>query len=213
MSTQEQDHVEALLRAQWVALRSWLDAVDVRALGERRSVLPGWTVKELVAHLGYGLELLTAVEPAAPNVRPGQVGDYIARYRPAAPLIAEATREVAATMPDVLEGIDASAGAAWRALDRLDAPVVMARRGPLTRQDFLLTRLLEIVVHADDLVRSLPSGAEFPVIPEAQVAVAQALGNAYEAKSGRSPDLSDPLRWIRLATGRANSDDADLPLL
>ena len=207
------DDVASVLREQWAALRSWLDDVDVRRFEDLRSVLPGWTVRELVAHLGYGVELLTAVTPAAPEVRPLTIGSYVVQYQPAAATIEQATREVAAAMPDVLVGIDALAQAAWDALERLHAPVVMARRGPLTRSDYLVTRLFEVVVHADDLHRSLPCAVESPVLGDAQAIVARALGEAYEARSGTAPDTDDPARWIRIATGRAVSDDSHLPLL
>lgn len=207
------DDVASLLREQWAALRRWLDVVDVRSYGDLRSVLPGWTVRELVAHLGYGVELLTAVRPAAPDVQPLTIGSYVVQYQPAAPLIEQATKEVAASMPDVLDGIDALARAAWAALDRLDSPVVMARRGPLTRRDYLVTRLVEVVVHADDLHRSLPVAAESPVIDQAQAVVARALAQAYEERSGSAPDTVDHARWIRLAAGRAVSVDPHLPLL
>ena len=207
------DDVASALREQWAALRSWLDDVDVHEFEDLRSVLPGWTVRELVAHLGYGVELLSAVTPAAPGVRPLTIGSYVVQYQPAAPTIGQATREVAAAMPDVLAGIDALAQAAWDALDRLHAPVVMARRGPLTRSDYLVTRLVEVVVHADDLHRSLPVAAASPVLVEAQTIVARALAEAYEARSGTAPDTDGLARWVRTATGRAVSDDPYLPLL
>lgn len=205
--------VDVLLREQWSGLRSWLDLVDVRAYGDLHSVLYGWTVRELVAHVGYGIELLTGVEAAAPGVDPLPIGEYVAQYRPAAHEIQQATNAVAAAMPDVLDGIDALAAAAWPALDALEAPVVIARRGPLTRRDYLVTRLLELVVHADDLHRSLPCAIESPVHAESRQVVAEALADAYRAKSGRAPDVADAARWVRLATGRAVSHDPHLPLL
>lgn len=207
------DEVASVLREQWATLRSWLDEVDVHRFEDLRSVLPGWTVRELVAHLGYGVELLTAVRPAAPDAQPLTIGSYVVQYQAAAPAIEQATCEVAAAMPDVLDGIDALAQAAWDALDRLHAPVVVARRGPLTMSDYLVTRLVEVVVHADDLHRSLPVAAASPVLVEAQTIVARALAEAYEARSGTAPDTDDLARWVRTATGRAVSDDPHLPLL
>ena len=213
MESTSDDRVESLLREQWAALRSWLDRVDVRSFGDLHSVLPGWTVNELVAHLGYGLELLTGVKPAGPEVRPLRIGDYVAQYRSAAPQIQQSTREVAAAMPDVLDGIDTLAQAAWTALAQLEAPVVMGLRGPLARGDYLVTRLLEVVVHADDLHRSIPCAVGSPVLGEPRAMVGQALADAYAARSGSAPGISNDSRWIRLATGRAVSDDAHLPLL
>jgi uncharacterized protein (TIGR03083 family) len=207
------DETDALLREQWAVLRAWLDDVDVGAHGDLQSVLPGWTVRELIAHLGYGVEMVTALRPAGPGVQPLTFGAYVVQYQPAAPWIEQATREVAATMTDVLSGIDELATAAWDALDQLRTPVVLARRGPLSRSDYLVTRLLEVVVHADDLHRSLPCALQTPVTPQARAVVAHALAAAYEERSGTAPGVADQARWIRLATGRIVSDDPHLPLL
>lgn len=211
--------MEVLLRAQWSALRSWLDEVDVRRHGHLPSGLPAWTVAELVAHLGYGLVMLAEVRPAPPGTRPIPVGDYVAQYAPAAPLIAEATRETAAAMDDVLTGIDAMASEAWAAVDGADGvdgtvtPVVLGRRGPLAYDDFLLTRLLELVVHGDDLRRAVPGAPSSPVLDEAARVVADALAAAYERRARARPDVADTLAWLRLATGRTPLDDPHLPLL
>ena len=205
--------MERLLRDQWRALRSWLDDVDVRRHGEGPSGLPGWTVRDLVVHLGFGLVMLDEVAAAPPGARPLRVGEYVARYRPAAPIIATATRELAARVPDELEAIDALAARAWAALDRAVAPVVMGRRGPLARDDFLLTRLVELVVHGDDLHRAVPVPAPSPLLPAAASLVARTLMDAYELRAGRPLPLGPPVEWIRLATGRHPSHDPHLALL
>ncbi len=205
--------MEILLRNQWAALREWLDDVDIDRLADAPSGLPGWTVRELVVHLGFGIVMLDEVEAAPAGAEPLSVGEYIGRYRPAAPVIAAATRELSAEMPDVLAGIDALAGRAWGALDRSLPPVVMGRRGPLTRDDFLVTRLVELVVHGDDLHRAAPAGAGSPLLAAATEVVAEALVHAYEGRTGRAPELMESLLWIRTATGRRPSPDPHLPLL
>jgi len=205
--------MECLLRDQWKTLRSWLDEVDVRRHGESPSGLPRWTIRELVAHLGFGLVMLDEVVAAPRDAQPLPVGEYIARYRPAAPAIATATRELAAQMSDELEGIDSLAARAWAALDRATVPVVMGRRGPLTLDDFLLTRLVELVVHGDDLHRAIPVPAPSPLLPEATSLVAETFAGTYELRTGRALAPGEPEEWIRLATGRRPSADPHLPLL
>lgn len=205
--------MECLLRDQWNALRSWLDEVDVRRHSECPSGLPGWTIREVVVHLGFGLVMLDEVVAAPQDAQPLPVGEYIARYRPAAPVIATATRKLAAQMRDELEGIDSLAERAWTALDRAKVPVVMGRRGPLSHDDFLLTRLVELVVHGDDLHRAIPGPARSPLLPEATSLVAETFARAYQLRSGRSLPLGEPEDWIRLATGRRPSSDPHLPLL
>lgn len=209
----DDERMETLLRHQWIVLRSWLDEVDINRHGERPSGLPEWTVRDLVVHLGYGLAMLEELKPAAPGDEPLSLGAYIARYQPAAPVIAAATRDLAAQLPNALEGIDALAARAWLALDRPLPAVVMGRRGPLTREDFVVTRLLELVVHAEDLHRATAARTTAPVLPEARDVVAAALADAYGLRAGESPASMEPQRWIRLATGRLPSEDPHLPLL
>jgi hypothetical protein len=205
--------MERLLRDQWMALRSWLDEVDVRRHGECASGLPAWTIRELVVHLGFGLVMLDEVVAAPGDAQPLPLGDYIARYRPAASAIATSTRELAEEMPNELECIDSLAARAWAALDRARAPIVMGRRGPLTHDDFLLTRLVELVVHGDDLHRAVPVPTRSPLLPEATSRVARALAEAYERRTGQTAAPGEPEEWLRLATGRRPSSDPHLPVL
>lgn len=206
--------MSALLREQWVALRSWLDAADVGRHTRLSSGLGDWDVGELVAHLGLGLRLLTEITPAPPDAVPLSLGRYVAAYPPAADGIATLTRELAGALgPDVLAGIDEIAERAWTALDDNAAPVVMGRRGPITLEDYVLTRLLELVVHGDDLHRALPDPPPTPVLEPAAEEVAAGLAAAYRELAGGEPVEPDPMAWIRLAAGRVPSDDPRLPLL
>ena len=143
------------------------------------------------------------------------LGRYVGAYPPAAPTIAQQTSSLAADLgDDLLGGVDEIVADAWRARRQISAPVVLGRRGPLTRNDYLMTRLLELVVHADDLHRALPEIQDSPVVPDAAVAVADALSAAYQERSGHPPTSSTPpLAWIRLAAGRVASPDPHLPLL
>jgi uncharacterized protein (TIGR03083 family) len=205
--------METLLRHQWAALRSWLDEIDLDEHGARPSGLAEWTVRDLVVHLGFGIVMLDEVSAAPPDAEPLPVGEYIARYRPAAPIIATATLTLAAELRNALDGIDALASRAWSALDGSLPPVVMGRRGPLTREDFLVTRLLELVVHADDLHRAIAIDTASPVLPEAMTVIAETLAGAYELRAGAPHSQMDLEQWIRLATGRYPSPDPHLPLL
>jgi uncharacterized protein (TIGR03083 family) len=205
--------MEDLLRDQWSHLRSWLAQIDVERHGHRPSGLPGWNVHDLVVHLGFGLVMLDEVTAAPPDAQPVPVGTYIARYRSAAADIAAATRALAADHPDALRGIDALAERAWRALDRSLPPTVMGRRGPLTRDDFIVTRMIELVVHADDLHHAVGADGSPPVLPRAATVVAETLAAAYTQLAGRSPTRLGTPEWIRRATGRIPSGDPHLPLL
>ncbi|MCU1432569.1 MAG: hypothetical protein JWP95_1674, partial [Actinotalea sp.] len=91
--------LEDLLRAQWLLLREWVGALEDASLA-RPSVLPGWTVAELVAHLGRGMDALAAVQPAAPGTVPLSLGEYLGRYADGAHEIADVTRALAAEIRD-----------------------------------------------------------------------------------------------------------------
>ena len=86
-----------------------------------------------------------------------------------------------------------------------------ARRGPITRDDYLLTRLLELVAHGDDLQRAL-GRTDAPLLPAAVAAVSDALTAAYVERAGMPPTGAG-LEWIRRAAGRVPTDDPHLPLL
>ena len=61
--------LENLLRAQWLRLRDWVDRLEL-SVDTEPSVLAGWTVAELVAHLGRGLGPLAEAQPAPPGTVP-----------------------------------------------------------------------------------------------------------------------------------------------
>ena len=194
-------------------LRSWLDEADVLAHGDHPSGLGEWSVFDLVAHLGLGLGMLTEITPAEPGIEPMSFGRYVGHYPPAADAIAANTRDLAAELEgDLLAGLDRIAVEAFAAIEGVTWSVVLGRRGPLAYSDYLQTRLLELVVHGDDLARSIDVSTS-PVLEEAAESVAATLAAAYEEVAGSSPDLTDTMAWIRTAAGRDSSDDPHLPLL
>lgn len=213
-AAREAGPVESLLRSQWSALRAWLDDVDALGSRELPSGLGDWTVDDLIAHLGFGLGMVAEIAAAPAHTEPLSLGRYIAAYQPAAPTTAEKSHELAVALSaDLLGGLDAIAERSWRALDDSSDEVVMGRRGPLAREDYLRTRLIELVLHGDDLQRALPGDLPTPVLPEALEVVSDALAAAYTEKAGVPPDLADQTAWIRLAGGRTASEDPYLPLL
>ncbi len=204
---------ETLLREQWRVLRAWLAEADVLGHGSLPTGLDAWTVSELVAHLGFGLGMLTEIAPAEPGTEPMSFGRYVGHYPPAAEAIAANTRDLAAELEgDLLAGLDRIAAEAFAAIDGVNWSVVLGRRGPLTYADYLQTRLLELVVHGDDLARAIDAPTS-PVLEDAAESVATTLAHAYAEVAGSSPDVPDPMLWIRTATGRVANDDPQLPLL
>jgi len=184
-----------------------------RRPSDRTSVLPGWTVAELIAHNGRSF-IATELTVNEPHGEPQSLRSYLAHYGPAATEIADATRTLAAEIrDDLLGGLDELSERAFAHLDSLTAPVVRGLRGCITREDFVLTRLIEVVVHADDLARSLPEINPPPLLDAAVTLVSDALARAYAEVTGSAPSYPPGLPWIRLAAGRQPSPDPALPLL
>ena len=117
-------------------------------------------------------------------------------------------------------------------------PVVQAPRGPLRAEDWIETRIIELVVHADDLNRTFPERAPVPLVRSAlgrtMRTLAQMLADAHPGRSvevrippyaavqcglgdpgpthtrGTPPNVveTDALTFLRLATGRLSWADA-----
>lgn len=201
--------LETLLRAQWLRLRDWIDERDL-ALDDAPSALPGWTVGELVVHLGMAMGTLTRAQPAPPDAEPLTFAAYVTTYPETAEDIAERTRRLADETRDgplpAVERMVEQALAQLVVLRDLGAdPVVAARRGPVLLSTLLVTRLLELVVHGDDLVRSVGGtapGTLGPLEPGALLVVAEALRAALVETGGPDLEVADTLAWTRVACGR-----------
>ncbi|MFI7297488.1 sterol carrier family protein [Streptomyces sp. NPDC050121] len=112
--------------------------------------------------------------------------------------------------------------------------LLAARTGAITLADYLVTRTVELVVHTDDLNDAVP-GLDIPYDKQALATCTRLLADALAAKApggstevrippyavvqcvegprhtrGTPPNVveTDPLTWIRLATGRVQWADA-----
>ncbi|POX39754.1 hypothetical protein C3486_16685 [Streptomyces sp. Ru73] len=195
----------------------------------RPTRLGDWTVRELVAHFAMAVEhipaglerpaaakqeVVLAEWPFAPAVYAASVDEYVrksaAEHDPVA-LLDRAAERYAALVPGASD-------------DRLMA----VRPGAMRLGDLLVTRCLELVVHGDDLAAA--TGKEIPFDRQALAATTRLLADSLATKApggsvevrvppfavvqcvegprhtrGTPPNVveTDPLTWIRLATGRA----------
>lgn len=143
--------------AQTRHIAGWLAALTDDALA-RPSLLEGWRVAELAAHLTLsGRPFPAAVAAARPGrgVAPITVAAYVAGYAAAADEIRERERLAAQgfSLDDARQRFAESVAAVRAAVAELGGtdPVVAARRGPIRASDLLRTRVLELVVHALDV--------------------------------------------------------------
>ncbi|MEU0387123.1 maleylpyruvate isomerase family mycothiol-dependent enzyme [Streptomyces chartreusis] len=192
--------------------------------------LGGWTVRDLAAHVTMAVETvsrnLDREEPAKPELA---LLDWPFATAARAGDIADDTRELAAAHPDLDALYARTEERLTRKL--ADAPgdrVLAARTGAITLADYLVTRTVELVVHTDDLNAAVP-GLDIPYDRQAVAACTRLLADALAAKApggstevrippyavvqcvagprhtrGTPPSVveTDPLTWIRLATGR-----------
>lgn len=205
------------LHAQWDRLRPWIGEMVDAGTGTVASVLPGWTIAELVAHVGRAMDALAACEPLPVGTVPLSLAEYLGTYPGRADEISQVTRELAVEIADdPLAGVDARMHAAFARLDELGPAdrVVQARRGPVLLSTMTVSRVIELTVHADDLARSvvaarrltrLPADQD-PVDPEALDLVAQALLRIVVARGGWDLEVVDARAWMRLASGRTPYD-------
>lgn len=202
----EMARIEDVLRAQWLHLRTWIHELDQDARTVP-SVLAGWTVEDLVAHVGRAMDTLAAAQPSPPGTVPLTLGEYVGSYPDRAREIAEITHDLAVEIrDDPLPAVDRMVDEALAQLTVLrdlgPDPVVQARRGPILLSEMVLSRLIELVVHADDLARSTRRSGPGPVLPDALALVAETLLEIAVDRGGWHLEIIDPLAWVRLACGR-----------
>ncbi|WP_029138017.1 maleylpyruvate isomerase N-terminal domain-containing protein [Nakamurella lactea] len=218
--------------AQWGALRAWADGLTA-ADRRRASVLEGWTVDDLLSHLARTLDSIAALRPVASGElaraahRAGDgaelgaddtlltVAGYLGGFAARKQETADNTRKAAASSrADRAGELDAGYAAAQRTLTALGGgdPLVRVRGGIMQLSDFLETRIIELVVHADDLRRSLPERPAPPVLPAAVDRAESTLRAAFLETAGVLGGDTEVARmpaeeFIAVAAGRTPPPD------
>ncbi|MDG4860048.1 sterol carrier family protein [Streptomyces sp. T-3] len=193
--------------------------------------LGDWTVRELAAHLAMVLgsvhRYLQAPEPAKHEV---PLLDWPFATRSAAAQVDEDVKELVEEGEPAELFARVAAGIEELLPGAPDARLVPSRFGGMTLGDFLVTRTVEFIVHTDDLNDAVPD-LEVPYDRQALAACTRLLADALAVKApggstevrippyavvqciegprhtrGTPPNVveTDPLTWIRLATGRTD---------
>lgn len=222
--------------AQSAKISAWADPLPNTAFVQP-SAIPGWDVRTLLAHVLLVHRGLLRWLAAPTGATPLPTHEFVRRYRRDADALDAATREAASdrSPEELLAQLTAlRADIAARLAGELPR-VIDTSRGPTTVDGFLTTRVIELVVHADDLSRSLPDRTPVDLPPQAlasvtrvlaEILAAQAPGRSVEVRvpphvavqavagprhtRGTPPNVveTDPLTWLRVATGRVSFRDA-----
>jgi uncharacterized protein (TIGR03083 family) len=225
-----------VLLGQSRTVAAWLRALDEDAL-RAPSVLDGWSVRQLAGHLVFAHRTLGESLGRGTTERPLPVHVYVQGYRPNADQIADASRS-AADSDDVLSALDAEIERCAELLAVGAPAVALGPRGPIAGEDLVRTRIVEVVVHSDDLNRSLPDQEpvllQRPALAAAVRTLTAILAGQHPGRSvevrvppyaavqcglgdpgpthtrGTPPNVveTDPVTFLRLATGRVRWADA-----
>ncbi|MFJ9827075.1 sterol carrier family protein [Streptomyces sp. NPDC101160] len=217
----------AAVSAQFGHVRDAVLALPPTALdGPTR--LGDWTVRDLAGHIAWMVDSVPALlARPAPAKQELALLDWPFATAAAAERIDEHTRgldtaELGALYERTREAYDTALA------DAADARLLPVSLGAMTLADFLVTRTVELVVHTDDL--SAATGVTIPYDRQALAACTRLLADALAVRApggavevrvppfavvqcvegprhtrGTPPNVveTDPLTWIRLATGRA----------
>lgn len=151
------DPVDALVDQSQVLLE-WLRQLPETDFA-RPSALPGWDVRTLVGHLlmiELGAARLLRRRSSGPAV---PMHEFVRRYRRDVTALEEATRAATGTKsgPELMAAMTDAVTELRPAFTGV-APgsFIETPRGAISVRDWVATRIIDVVVHADDLSRSLP---------------------------------------------------------
>ncbi|WP_413808221.1 sterol carrier family protein [Streptomyces sp. OE57] len=217
----------AAVIAQLRQVRKAAEGLDETAL-DAPTRLGDWTVRELIAHLAMAVtSAVRLLERPAPPAREVTVTGWASAVAGHSGPIDEETRALAAdAKPGELLGRAEARFAEVAAVAPADR-LLAARVGAMRLDDYLVTRCVELVVHADDLAAAtgVPVSHDRQALATATRVLADALaakapGGSVEVRvppfaviqcvegprhtRGTPPNVveTDPPTWIRLATGR-----------
>ena len=188
----------------WESARTAVELVarsEVKNRWDHDSALPLMTVGMLACHLGRQVSRARDILPVAASGTPlNEAGDH---YRRAAWVTAESLEDPAndrsLDRDEAAAGYDAMVSRCGSALGDVAEMLAAGRAQPivtipwqgwsLRRDDFLLTRLVEIIVHADDLARSIKVATpQFPA--DAFRPVVHLLADLASERHGQAPLIS-----------------------
>ncbi|MGD6744324.1 sterol carrier family protein [Streptomyces sp. BH106] len=222
------DKTRAAVLAQFGNVRKAVEGLTPEQL-DAPTRLGDWTVRELAAHITMATSAV-ARGLAVPGLVKAELTpqDWPMTSAPYARDIAEYVTGLAADNDLAALYADATSSLEQALADHSGDQLLANRTGVMTLADYLPTRTVELIVHTDDLNDAVP-GLDIPYDRQALAACTRILADALATKApgastevrippfavvqcvegprhtrGTPPNVveTDPLTWIRLATGR-----------
>ncbi|MBT2397259.1 maleylpyruvate isomerase family mycothiol-dependent enzyme [Streptomyces sp. ISL-100] len=197
--------------------------------------LGDWTVRDLAAHVTMAVGAVSRhLEQPAPPKQEVPLLDWTFTTAARAAQISDDTKSIAESAPDLDALYEQTRARLAELLPTApDDRLLATRVGAMRLDDYLVTRTVELIVHTDDLNHA--AGLAVPYDRQALAACTRLLADALAVKApggsvevrvppyavvqcvegprhtrGTPPNVveTDPLTWIRLATGRTDWDTA-----
>lgn len=178
------------------AVHDWFTELEPEAYG-RETVLPGWDTRALLAHVDQLLEGLLTVLARPTRDAPLTNAVLVGRYAEAAATMSRRVLDHAAAYepPALLDRLAATLERASAVLGSSE-PVpaaVSSARGPVTPADLVASRVVELVVHSDDLSRTFSEREPVPLLRPALGVASRTLTNVLATRfPGRSVEVRIP---------------------
>lgn len=184
----------ASLLSQLGKTSAWLEALPESAFS-RQTPLPGFSVRDVTAHLVILIEDTVASLQHPTSVRPTSLDDHLHTIQHDRGRTLEQTRLVAGSEsgPGLARQLATKVVDLEEALSGDQPPAIVETDvDPLRTVDLLRCALIEVVAHSDDLSRAVP-GEGVPLDPQARLDVPRILAEVLERRfPGRSVELRVP---------------------
>jgi len=181
--------------------------------------VPNWTVLELAGHLGYAMKMIDTLlskESASPPAL-DRVSFYDQPKGLLAPLAYRTAADVVAymTSAEILEFCVTTFFDALAKAHHADPAFVgWTVIGTIRVDEFIATRIVEVVVHGLDLAQALNrSLTPSTVALDCAADLLDSLNRRSDHGSSRPESLADNWLWVQVASGRRRHHDFPTPLL
>lgn len=215
------EQINTALDAQWARTIDWLEPLgqDLHGQADNESSAQGWTVAQLITHMGMAMDVLITAQPVTEPVVKLNLAEYLRSYSDQSQAILERSRNVEQRATEaLLNYLSAQANAVSKRLGEFGTDpdlVLQTSSTAIELHDLAAASLIEVVVHSLDLELSFTgtvdmAGGRIPVHPDSLRLVAQILLDVLSVRGATGLEVKDPRRWVLLATGRAPHTISDI---